>query len=166
MTDHLLSDTDLKTATFGAGCFWGVEAAFRCIPGVIHTTVGYMGGHFKHPCYLDVLSRITGHAEVCQLQFDPGQVSYGALLAVFWSIHDPTTLNRQGADRGEQYRSVIFYHNPAQAATARQSRQALAQSERYADPIVTQIESASTFWPATEEHQRYFEKQAVSRGKP
>ncbi|NEQ17670.1 MAG: peptide-methionine (S)-S-oxide reductase MsrA, partial [Moorea sp. SIO3E2] len=98
----------MEKATFGGGCFWGVEAAFRKVKGVVSTSVGYMGGHFPNPCYLDVLSRITGHAEVAQVEYDPEKVSYEQLLDVFWSIHDPTTLNRQGPDRGEQYRSVIF----------------------------------------------------------
>lgn len=102
----------MEKATFGAGCFWGVEAVFRKVPGVVSTSVGYMGGHFEHPSYLDVLSRITGHAEVCQIEYDPERVSYEELLALFWQIHDPTSLNRQGADRGEQYRSVILYHTP------------------------------------------------------
>ena len=149
----------METATFGAGCFWGVEAAFRKVPGVISTSVGYMGGHFENPCYLDVLSRITGHAEVCQVQYDPEQVSYEELLDVFWRIHDPTSLNRQGADRGEQYRSVIFCHTPEQTAIAQQSKTSLDRSGRYDKSIVTQIQSASTYWLATEEHQQYFEKQ-------
>lgn len=148
----------METATFGAGCFWGVEAAFRKVPGVISTSVGYMGGHFENPCYLDVLSRITGHAEVCQVQYDPEQVSYEKLLDVFWQIHDPTSLNRQGADRGEQYRSVIFYHTPEQAAIAQHSKTALDRSGRYDKAIVTQIQAASAYWLATEEHQQYFEK--------
>lgn len=107
-----------EIATFGAGCFWGVETAFRKVKGVVSTSVGYMGGHFEHPSYLDVLSRITGHAEVCQVEYDSAIVSYEQLLTVFWSIHDPTSLNRQGADRGEQYRSVIFCHTPEQAQIA------------------------------------------------
>ncbi|MEP0915348.1 peptide-methionine (S)-S-oxide reductase MsrA [Leptolyngbya sp. DQ-M1] len=148
----------METATFGAGCFWGVEAAFRKVPGVISTSVGYMGGHFENPCYLDVLSRITGHAEVCQIQYDPEQVSYEALIDVFWRIHDPTSLNRQGADRGEQYRSIIFYHTPEQAEIAQQSKIALDRSGRYDKSIVTQIQAASAYWLATEEHQQYFEK--------
>lgn len=148
----------METATFGAGCFWGVEAAFRKVSGVISTSVGYMGGHFENPCYLDVLSRITGHAEVCQVQYDPEQVSYEELLDVFWNIHDPTSLNRQGADRGEQYRSVIFYHTPEQATFAQQSKTALDCSDRYDKPIVTEIKAASACWLATEEHQQYFEK--------
>ena len=115
-----------------------------------------MGGHFEHPCYLDVLSRITGHAEVCQVQFDPAVTPYDALLDTFWRIHDPTSLNRQGGDRGEQYRSVIFYHTPRQAQTARQSKHRLQNSGHYPKPIVTSIEPASTYWLASEEHQRYF----------
>ena len=145
-------------ATFGAGCFWGVEAAFRKLPGVLKTSVGYMGGHFENPCYLDVLSRITGHAEVAQLEYDPIQVSYEALLDIFWEIHDPTSLNRQGADRGEQYRSVIFCHTDAQRAIAIQSKHCLNASGRYDKPIVTQIESASAYWLASEDHQQYLEK--------
>ena len=149
----------MEIATFGAGCFWGVEAAFRKVSGVISTSVGYMGGHFENPCYLDVLSRITGHAEVCQVHYDPQQVSYEMLLSVFWRIHDPTSLNRQGADRGEQYRSVIFFHTSEQAAIARRSRAELEASNRYDKPIVTEIQPASAYWLATEDHQQYFEKQ-------
>ncbi|WP_017297529.1 peptide-methionine (S)-S-oxide reductase MsrA [Nodosilinea nodulosa] len=145
-----------ELATFGAGCFWGVEAAFRQIDGVVDTSVGYMGGHFENPCYLDVLSRITGHAEVCQVDFDPGQIPYDALLDTFWRIHDPTSLNRQGADRGEQYRSVIFYHTPEQAVAARRSKNALQASGHYPKPIVTCIEPASAYWLASAEHQQYF----------
>jgi peptide-methionine (S)-S-oxide reductase len=148
----------METATFGAGCFWGIEAAFRKVSGVISTSVGYMGGHFENPCYLDVLSRITGHAEVCQVLYDPQKVSYEALLDVFWRIHDPTSLNRQGADRGEQYRSAIFYHTPEQATIAQQFKTALARSSRYDKPIVTAIQAASAYWLATEDHQQYFEK--------
>lgn len=144
-------------ATFGAGCFWGTEATFRRLSGVIDTSVGYMGGHFENPCYLDVLSRITGHAEVAQVQYDPAQISYAALLDAFWRCHDPTSLNRQGADRGDQYRSVIFYHTPEQRLMAEQSKAALARS----GPIVTQIEPASTYWLASEDHQQYFEKRAA-----
>ncbi|MGK7888054.1 MAG: peptide-methionine (S)-S-oxide reductase MsrA [Leptolyngbyaceae cyanobacterium] len=149
-------------ATFGAGCFWGVEAAFRRWDGVIDTSVGYMGGHFDNPCYLDVLSRITGHAEVAQVQYDPAKRSYDALLDLFWQIHDPTSLNRQGADRGEQYRSVIFCHTPEQKAIAHHSKQQLEVSGRYNKPIVTQIEPASTYWLASEDHQHYFEKQRIN----
>jgi peptide-methionine (S)-S-oxide reductase len=152
-----------QLATFGAGCFWGTEAAFRKIPGITRTSVGYMGGHFEHPSYLDVLSRITGHAEVTQVEYDPAVVSYEALLAIFWQIHDPTSLNRQGADRGEQYRSVIFYHTPEQFAVATQNKKRLEQSQRYVKPIVTQIVPASDYWLASEDHQQYFEKQKLRR---
>ncbi|NJR51680.1 MAG: peptide-methionine (S)-S-oxide reductase MsrA [Leptolyngbyaceae cyanobacterium CSU_1_3] len=148
----------METATFGAGCFWSTEAAFRNVSGVISTSVGYMGGHFENPCYLDVLSRITGHAEVCQVLYDPQQVSYETLLDVFWTMHDPTSLNRQGADRGEQYRSVIFYHTLEQATIAQQSKTALDCSGCYDRAIVTEIQPASAYWLATEDHQQYFEK--------
>lgn len=148
----------IEKATFGAGCFWGVEAAFQAVTGVVCTSVGYMGGHFEHPSYLDVLSRITGHAEVCQVEYDAAKVNYEDLLNLFWSIHDPTSLNRQGADRGEQYRSVIFYHTPAQERIARSSKAALERSTVYDKPIVTQIQPASTYWLASEDHQHYFEK--------
>ncbi|MBW4640909.1 MAG: peptide-methionine (S)-S-oxide reductase MsrA [Gloeocapsa sp. UFS-A4-WI-NPMV-4B04] len=148
----------METATFGAGCFWGVEAAFSRVKGVVSTSVGYMGGHFEHPSYLDVLSRITGHAEVVQVKYDPLIVSYETLLDVFWSIHDPTSLNRQGADRGEQYRSVIFYHTSEQEHIARQSIENLERSGKYQKALATQIQPASTYWLATEEHQQYFEK--------
>lgn len=148
----------MEKATFGAGCFWGVEAAFHTVTGVVSTSVGYMGGHFEHPSYLDVLSRITGHAEVCQVEYDPSLVSYEDLLTLFWHIHDPTSLNRQGADRGEQYRSVIFYHTSAQAAIAQQSKDRLDRSGQYDKPIVTQIKPASQYWLATEDHQQYLEK--------
>jgi peptide-methionine (S)-S-oxide reductase len=148
----------MEKATFGAGCFWGVEAAFCKVKGVVSTSVGYMGGHFENPCYLDVLSRITGHAEVCQVEYDPSVVRYEELLETFWRIHDPTSLNRQGADRGEQYRSVVFCHTPEQEAVARRSKTELDQSGRYNRPIVTQIQMASSYWLASEEHQQYLEK--------
>ncbi len=148
----------LETATFGAGCFWGVEAAFRQVPGVVATSVGYMGGHFPHPSYLDVLARVTGHAEVVRVEFDPQVTSYEALLEVFWACHDPTQLNRQGPDRGEQYRSVIFYYSGAQAAAARHAKQRQENSGRHERAIATQIEPASDYYPASEEHQQYFEK--------
>jgi peptide-methionine (S)-S-oxide reductase len=148
----------MEQATFGAGCFWAVEAAFRKMNGVISTSVGYMGGHFENPSYLDVLSRITGHAEVCQVKYDPAVVSYDELLNLFWRVHDPTSLNRQGADRGEQYRSVIFYHTAEQAELSRRSKVRLDGSGQYASPIVTQIQPASAYWLASEEHQQYFEK--------
>ncbi|MDJ0616995.1 MAG: peptide-methionine (S)-S-oxide reductase MsrA [Calothrix sp. MO_192.B10] len=150
----------MEKATFGGGCFWGVEAAFRQVKGVVATSVGYMGGHFENPCYLDVAARITGHAEVAQVEYEPSVVSYDDLLAVFWDIHDPTSLNRQGADRGEQYRSVIFYHTPEQEALARQSQQKLQLSGKYERDIVTEIKPASTYWLASEEHQQYLEKKS------
>ncbi|MBU7585704.1 MAG: peptide-methionine (S)-S-oxide reductase MsrA [Nostoc sp. TH1S01] len=148
----------MEKATFGAGCFWGVEAAFRKIKGVVSTSVGYMGGHFPNPCYLDVLSRITGHAEVVQVEYDPQIVSYDDLLAVFWDIHDPTTLNRQGPDKGEQYRSVIFFHNAQQEQAARQSKAKLQMEGKFDRDIVTEIKPNSEYYLASEEHQQYFEK--------
>jgi peptide-methionine (S)-S-oxide reductase len=148
----------MEIATFGAGCFWGVETAFRACKGVISTSVGYMGGHFEHPSYLDVLSRITGHAEVCQVEYDPSEVGYETLLNLFWSIHDPTSINRQGADRGEQYRSVIFFHTPAQEQIAILSKQQLERSHKYSQAIATQIQPASAYWLAEEYHQQYLAK--------
>ncbi|WP_322744968.1 peptide-methionine (S)-S-oxide reductase MsrA [Leptolyngbya ectocarpi] len=148
----------IAIATFGAGCFWGTEQAFRQLEGVVETSVGYMGGHFENPCYLDVLSRITGHAEVAQVNYNPAAIRYTTLLDTFWRIHDPTSLNRQGADRGEQYRSVIFYHTHEQRQLALQSKQSVAS--HYSQPIVTEIVAASPYWPATQEHQQYFEKKA------
>ena len=142
-------------ATFGAGCFWHTEAAFQTQPGVLETSVGYMGGHFTNPSYLDVLARITGHAEVAQVCYDSDQISYKALLDIFWRCHDPTTLNRQGPDRGEQYRSVIFYHSDNQAQAARKSKAALSASNIYPNPIVTEIKPAGEYWLATSDHQQY-----------
>lgn len=146
----------IAIATFGAGCFWGTEQAFRQLEGVIETSVGYMGGHFENPCYLDVLSRITGHAEVAQINYNPDEIRYTTLLDTFWRIHDPTSLNRQGADRGEQYRSVIFYHTHEQRQLALQSKQSVAS--HHSKPIATEIVAAATYWPATQEHQQYLEK--------
>lgn len=148
----------MEKATFGAGCFWGVEAAFRNVKGVTSTSVGYMGGHFPEPSYLDVLSRITGHAEVAQVEYDPSKVSYDELLDVFWNIHDPTSLNRQGPDRGEQYRSVIFFHNTQQEEVAKRSKEKLQLSGRFEKDIVTEIKPAKEYYLATDEHQQYFEK--------
>ncbi|MEL6350584.1 MAG: peptide-methionine (S)-S-oxide reductase MsrA [Cyanobacteria bacterium J06627_28] len=156
------SEQSEQIATFGAGCFWHVEEAFRQCPGVLKTSVGYMGGYFENPCYLDVLSRITGHAEVAQLYFDPALTTYEALLALFWRIHDPTTLNRQGPDRGEQYRSVIFYHTPEQAIAAHHAKTQLDQSDTFADPIVTEIKPATAYWLATADHQQYLMKKSKS----
>ncbi|MDJ0799628.1 MAG: peptide-methionine (S)-S-oxide reductase MsrA [Calothrix sp. MO_167.B12] len=150
----------MEKATFGGGCFWGIEAAFRQVKGVVATSVGYMGGHFENPCHLDVAARITGHAEVAQVEYNPSVVNYDDLLAIFWDIHDPTSLNRQGADRGEQYRSVIFYHTSKQEALARQSKRKLQLSGKYEREIVTEIKPASTYWLASEEHQQYVEKKS------
>lgn len=150
--------TQQKTATFGAGCFWGVEAAFQNVEGVISTSVGYMGGHFPNPSYLDVLSRITGHAEVVQVEYNPEVISYKDLLNIFWSIHDPTQFNRQGADRGEQYRSVIFYHDREQEMIAKNSKHQLEISGKYEQPIVTQIKPAGEYYLADESHQQYYQK--------
>ena len=148
----------MAKATFGAGCFWGVEAAFRRIEGVTDATVGYAGGHTENPNYREVCSHATGHAEVVEVEFDPERVAYTALLDAFWEIHDPTQLNRQGPDVGDQYRSVIFFHTPEQAAAARESKQRLEASAKYPRPIVTLIEPAPSFWRAEEYHQRYLEK--------
>src|SRR6266849_414311 len=147
-------------ATFGAGCFWGVEAAFRKVKGVSSTAVGYMGGTLDKPSYEDVCTDRTGHAEVVQIEYDPAQVSYEQLLDLFWENHDPTTLNRQGPDFGTQYRSVIFYHSPEQESTARASLTE-AQS-RFRRPIVTQIVPATEFWQAEEYHQQYLEKRGAA----
>ena len=153
----------MEKATFGAGCFWGVEAAFRQIKGVLSTAVGYMGGTFKNPTYRDVCTDHTGHAEVVQVEFDPAQVSYNDLLRVFWENHDPTTLNRQGPDVGTQYRSVIFFHTPEQEAAANASKNALEKSGAYRRPIVTQITPAEEFWRAEEYHQQYLEKRGLAQ---
>jgi peptide-methionine (S)-S-oxide reductase len=146
-------------ATFGAGCFWGVEAAFRKVKGVTSTAAGYMGGSLKNPTYEQVCTGETGHAEVVQVTYDPTVVTYDALLDVFWSIHNPTQLNRQGADFGSNYRSVIFYHDPDQATRARRSKEEMQVSGRFGfGKIVTQILPASDFWSAEEYHQQYHEK--------
>lgn len=147
-----------RKATFGAGCFWGVEDAFRKVRGVVSTRVGYMGGHMENPTYEDVCTGLTGHAEVVEVTFDPALVSYSELLDVFWSIHDPTSLNRQGPDVGEQYRSAIFYHDDEQKRLALESRRKLEESGRFTGKIVTAIEPASTFYEAEEYHQQYLEK--------
>ena len=147
-----------KIATFGAGCFWKTEAEFMDVPGVTKTSVGYMGGNFANPSYLDVVARITGHAEVAQIKYDPEIISYQELLDIFWQMHDPTSLNRQGADRGEQYRSVIFYHDSNQEQLAHKSKQQLQQSGKYSKDIVTQIMPAKEYYLATEDHQKYLLK--------
>jgi peptide-methionine (S)-S-oxide reductase len=152
----------MEKATFGAGCFWGVEAAFRKLKGVVSTLVGYEGGSLDNPTYKDVCSDETGHAEVVQVEFDPAKISYEELLAVFFAIHDPTTLNRQGPDVGTQYRSVIFYHSPDQAKKARAFKEALDREGAFNDPITTEIVPAKTFYKAEEYHQRYHEKHGGS----
>jgi peptide-methionine (S)-S-oxide reductase len=152
----------MEKATFGAGCFWGVESAFRQVEGVTDAAVGFMGGTTANPSYRDVCTGRTGHAEVTQVTFDPARVSYERLLDVFWEIHDPTTLNRQGPDHGTQYRSAIFYHSPEQEAAARASLQKLEAAKKFARPIVTQIVPAGDFYRAEEYHQRYFEKNGIS----
>jgi peptide-methionine (S)-S-oxide reductase len=155
----------MQKATFGAGCFWGVESQFRCVNGVLETTVGYMGGTFENPTYEDVCTDRTGHAEVVEVVYDPSIVSYDDLLNVFWRIHDPTVLNRQGLDVGTQYRSVIFYHTPEQEKTARLSKEQLQNSGTYKRAIVTEIVPATHFWRAEEYHQRYFEKHGLGTCK-
>ena len=152
----------MEKATFGAGCFWGVEAAFRQIKGVKATAVGYMGGKLKDPTYQDVCTDRTGQAEVVEVEFDPSEVSYEELLHAFWDNHDPTTLNRQGPDTGTQYRSVIFYHTAEQEAAAKASKEALAKSGRYKRPIVTEIIPAPEFWRAEDYHQQYLEKRGLA----
>ena len=144
-----------ETAIFGAGCFWGVEAAFRRIEGVVETSVGYSGGHMAAPTYDDVCSGRTGHAEVVRVVFDPARVGYETLLAHFWRMHDPTQIDRQGPDVGAQYRSVIFYGSEAQEAAATASKAVLVEAGH---PIATEIEPAAAYWPAEDYHQRYFEK--------
>lgn len=156
----------LERATFGAGCFWGVEAAFRRLAGVVDTAVGYSGGTFEAPTYVDVCTGKTGHAEVVQVTYDPSIVSYEKLLEAFWKMHDPTSLNRQGPDVGSQYRSVIFYNTLDQEASARRSKGQLEASGSLARPVVTEIAPASTFYRAEEYHQRYLEAKGNSCSRP
>jgi peptide-methionine (S)-S-oxide reductase len=151
----------MAQATFAAGCFWGVEEAFREIPGVISTTVGYTGGTMKNPTYQDVCSGRTGHAEALEVEFDPARVSYLELLAMFWKSHDPTTLNRQGPDVGSQYRSAIFYHDAEQEKEARESKALLEKEKIFKRPIVTEITPATEFYRAEDYHQRYFERRGI-----
>ncbi|MBN1910902.1 MAG: peptide-methionine (S)-S-oxide reductase MsrA [Pirellulales bacterium] len=148
----------MEEATFAAGCFWGVEAAFRRVDGVVNTAVGYTGGHTINPTYEEVCTGATGHAEAVRVQFDPERVSYKELLDVFWASHDPTTLDRQGPDVGSQYRSAIYFHSPGQQQAAIESKEHLERTGQFEDPIVTQIVPAATFHRAEEYHQRYFEK--------
>ena len=157
-----MEKSTLEKATFGAGCFWGVEAAFRQIKGVVSTSVGYSGGLYQNPSYHDVCTGRTGHAEVVEVVYDPAKVSYADLLKVFWENHDPTTMNRQGPDIGTQYRSAIFFHTPEQQAAALASKNELDSNGRYRRPIVTQIEPASEFYVAEDYHQQYLEKRGLS----
>ena len=150
-----------ETAIFGAGCFWGVEEAFRRIEGVVDATVGYAGGHTANPSYQEVCTGRTGHAEVVRVAFDPARVSYGQLLEAFWSLHDPTQVNRQGPDVGSQYRSLILVGSPEQEAAARESKAALEASGHFPRPIATEIAEAGPFWTAEEDHQRYLEKRGI-----
>lgn len=144
-----------EKATFAAGCFWGVEDAFMQMEGVTETQVGYIGGHTEEPTYREVCSDSTGHAEAVEVTFDPEKVSYDTLLDLFWQIHNPTTLNRQGPDVGSQYRSAIFYHSPEQEQMAQASKARWQESGRFTQPIVTEIIPAATFYPAEEYHQKY-----------
>jgi len=151
-----------EKAMFGAGCFWGVETTFRNIKGVTNATVGYAGGKTENPTYEDICSSDTGHAEVVEVEYDSAQVSYERLLEVFWTNHDPTTLNRQGPDVGSQYRSVIFYYTPEQRTAAERSKAELDKGGRFRRPIVTQIEAAPKFYRAEDYHQRYLEKRGLA----
>lgn len=150
-----------EQATFAAGCFWGVEAAFRKLPGVVDTAVGYMGGHVENPTYRQVCTDATGHAEVVHVEYDPQRISYEQLLDTFWDVHDPTQVNRQGPDYGSQYRSAVFYHTPGQQAAAEKSKAALEESGRLSRPVATEITPAGTFWRAEEYHQQYLEKRGA-----
>jgi peptide-methionine (S)-S-oxide reductase len=151
----------MEKATFGAGCFWGVELRFQQLPGVLETAVGYEGGAVENPSYKDVCTDRTGHAEVVEVTFDPAKVSYEALLDLFFELHDPTQVNRQGPDWGTQYRTVIFFHSPEQEATARATIAKLEAARRFSRPIATQVIQAATFWRAEEYHQKYLEKRGA-----
>jgi len=151
----------MEKATFGAGCFWGVESFFRQVPGVTDVVVGYAGGHADNPTYEQVCTDGTGHAEVVEVTYDPAKVSYDALLDVFFANHDPTTVNRQGPDVGTQYRSAIFCHSPDQERAARAKKEMVEAAQRFRCPIVTTIDKAPQFWRAEEYHQRYFEKNGL-----
>jgi peptide-methionine (S)-S-oxide reductase len=152
----------MAKATFAAGCFWGVEATFRQLPGVTATRVGYIGGKTENPTYKDVCTDGTGHAEAVEVDYDPAKLSYDKLLDVFWENHDPTQLNRQGPDFGTQYRSEIFYHTPEQESVAKLSKEALEKARRFNKPIVTQIVPAVTFYEAEDYHQQYLEKRGLA----
>ena len=151
----------MAKATFGAGCFWGVEARFQQVPGVTATAVGYEGGMLQSPTYKDVCTDATGHAEVVEMDYDSAKVSYEQLLDLFFELHDPTQLNRQGPDWGKQYRSVVFYHSPEQEAAAKQTIARLTGEKRFSKPIVTQVVPAETFWRAEVYHQKYLEKRGA-----
>lgn len=151
----------MEKATFGAGCFWGVEETFRNVPGVSSTAVGYLGGTLVNPTYKDVCSGRTGHAEVVQVEFDPATVSYRRLLEIFWDSHDPTTANRQGLDIGSQYRSAIFYHTAGQQEAAVESKAEVDRSGRFPRPVVTEVTATSEFYRAEDYHQRYLEKRGL-----
>ena len=153
----------LETAAFGAGCFWGVEAAFRQVKGVTATEVGYMGGTLKNPTYGDVSTHRIGHVEVCQVTYDPARVSYEKLVEILFQIHNPTAFNASGHDLASQYRSVIFFHTPEQEKTAQAVKEQLQASGKYNQPIATAIVPAMEFWPAEEDHQRYAEKHNLPR---
>lgn len=155
----------MQKATFGAGCFWGVEAAFRKMNGIVSTSVGYIGGTLEDPTYHDVCSGVTGHAEAVEVVYDPSIVSYDDLLVLFWEIHDPTSLNRQGPDIGTQYKSIIFFHNTEQESAAMASKEKLRNGGRYKRPIVTEIRPAGKFYMAEEYHQRYLEKHGLASCK-
>jgi len=151
----------MEKATFGAGCFWGVEVEFGRIPGVIETAVGYEGGQTERPSYKEVCTDRTGHAEVVELTFDPAKVKYEQIVEAFFNLHDPTQLNRQGPDWGTQYRSAIFFHSPEQEATAKRVIEKLTAEQKFRKPIVTQVVPAQTFWKAEEYHQKYLEKRGA-----
>jgi peptide-methionine (S)-S-oxide reductase len=151
-----------ETATFAAGCFWGVEATFQRTPGVVATRVGYVGGHTANPTYKEVCTDRTGHAEAVEVTFEPAEVSYDKLLAIFFDNHDPTQLNRQGPDTGSQYRSAIFYHSPAQQAAAEAAKAVLERSRKFRKAIATQIVPTATFYAAEDYHQKYLEKRGLA----
>jgi peptide-methionine (S)-S-oxide reductase len=149
----------MEKATFGAGCFWGIEHAFRKVEGVQEAPVGYAGGTTEDPTYEQVCSGKTGHTEVVQVEYDPDKVTYEELLEVFWGLHDPTTLNRQGPDIGTQYRSAIYYHSPEQEAAAKKAISALEENGRFRNPVVTELAPIDNYYMGEDYHQRYFEKQ-------
>ena len=152
----------MATAMFGAGCFWGVEEKFRTLPGVRATAVGYSGGHVEQPTYEQICTDTTGHVEVVEIQFNPDEIAYEKLLAVFFECHEPTQVNRQGPDFGKQYRTVVFYHDGEQQAAAEAIKSQLDSSGKFAKPIATAIEPAAKFWPAEDYHQQYLHKRGQS----